>query len=527
MNTSSALAWQDHAVIVGYIIGMIALGAYLSRKQQTDEDYFLGGRRMPWFAVGLSVIASLLSSLTYLSEPGEVWKSGITHQFGKMIAIPLEMLFVFLVCVPFLMRFRYTTAYEYLGERFGPRTRLLGATLFLLMAVQWMGFVVLVSSRALAAVSGMPLWLVIMTVGIAATLYTALGGLRAVIWTDVVQVALLVGGGLFTIGYVAVTTGTGLTEWYDATKDYLLKTDQDDPMPIFSFDPTVRATVITVGLNMFTWHVCTHIANQMTVQRYFSTSDMKAARRSFITAALVGVGLNLMLMVVGLALVYFYFAQGRMDEMVSMTQDPISGEPQFDLVFPAFSVVQLPPGLGGGILAALLAAAMSSIDSGVNSMATVISTEIDLRRGRSASGEGRPPTSHVGRGRLMTVVFGLFITVAAFGLDFLPKQWGIIDAMPRTFNAITGPIGGLFFVGMFIRNASARAAVLATICGLITSLGIGYSRQIGELLGSEWPAVSFTWVMPCSLAVTVLAGWLLSLLSPRSEPVDSRLTWRG
>ncbi|REJ89795.1 MAG: hypothetical protein DWQ34_18840 [Planctomycetota bacterium] len=527
MNSPPALAWQDHAVIIAYITGMIALGAWLSRKQQTDEDYFLGGRSMPWFAVGLSVIASLLSSLTYLSEPGEVWKSGITHQFGKLIAIPLEMLFVFLVCVPFLMRFRYTSAYEYLGDRFGPRTRLLGAVLFLLLVVQWMGFVVLASSRALAAVSGMPLWLVIMTVGIAATLYTALGGLRAVIWTDVVQVILLIGGGLFTIGYVAVTTGTGLTEWLSVTQDYLLKTDQDDPMPIFSFDPTVRATVITVGVNMFTWHVCTHIANQMTVQRYFSTSDVRAARRSFITAALVGVGLNLMLMVVGLALVYFYFGRGQMTELAGAVPAADNGNPRYDLIFPTFSVLQLPPGLGGAILAALLAAAMSSIDSGVNSMATVISTEIDLLRGRPASDETRPATSHVGRGRAMTVVFGLFITVAAFGLNFLPNEWGIIDAMPRTFNAITGPIGGLFFIGMFVRKADARAAVLGALCGMITSLGIGYSEQIGKLIGSPWPALSFTWVMPCSLAVTVLAGWLFSLFGYPKELRDPRLTWRG
>lgn len=117
-----ALAWQDHAVIVAYLAGMIAFGVYLSR-QSSDEEYFLAGRQMPWFAVGMSVIASLLSSLTYLSEPGEVWKSGVTHIFGKMLAIPFEMLIVWVFCIPFMMRFRYTSAYEYLGHRFGQTTR--------------------------------------------------------------------------------------------------------------------------------------------------------------------------------------------------------------------------------------------------------------------------------------------------------------------------------------------------------------------------------------------------------------------
>src|SRR5688500_2291414 len=96
----SALAWQDHAVIVAYCAVMLLMGIWFSRRQETEEEFFLGSRRMPWFAVGLSIIASLVSSLTYLSEPGEVWNSGITHMAGKILAIPFEMAFVFLVCVP-------------------------------------------------------------------------------------------------------------------------------------------------------------------------------------------------------------------------------------------------------------------------------------------------------------------------------------------------------------------------------------------------------------------------------------------
>ena len=119
----AALTWQDNTVVVLYLAGMIALGLWLSRRKGGDVDYFLAGRRMPWFAVGISVIASILSSLTYLSEPGEVWKSGVTQMFGKMIAIPFEMLFVWIICIPFLMRFRITSVYEYLEKRFGTKVR--------------------------------------------------------------------------------------------------------------------------------------------------------------------------------------------------------------------------------------------------------------------------------------------------------------------------------------------------------------------------------------------------------------------
>jgi SSS family solute:Na+ symporter len=446
------LAWQDHLVIVIYLASMIGVGTYVSRRRRTDDEYFLAGRRMPWFAVGISVIASLLSSLTYLSEPGEVWQSGVTHVFGKMLAIPLEMAIVWLFCIPFLMRFQYTSAYEYLEDRFGRQARTVGVALFIAMVVLWMGFVVLASARALAEVSGVDLMVVIVTVGLVATVYTMLGGLRAVIWTDVIQVALLIGGGLFTMAYVAQVTHSSPPDWF-ATASRHLRADPDrEVLPWFSLDPTVRATVLTVAIHMCVWHVCTHTANQMTVQRYFSTSDVTAARRSFVTGSLFGVGINLMLVAVGLAMMHYYLSQGP---SVAADIDP---QNQRDLIFPTFAVSRLPAGFGGAILAALLAAAMSSIDSGINSIATVLSVELGARESAPPAVKAAPD-NHVRTAMSITLVAGLFITAAAYGLSFLPASWGIVGAMPRTFNAITAPLGGLFLVGMF------------AACGLLYGMG--------------------------------------------------------
>ena len=510
------LAWQDHVVILAYLIGTIALGAYLSRRQSSDDDYFLAGRRMPWFAVGVSVIASLLSSLTYLSEPGEVWKSGATHVIGKMLAIPIEMTLVWLFCIPFMMRFRITSAYEYLELRFGRATRLLGVVLFLCMVVLWMGFIVLASARALSEVSGISLIAVIVTVGAVSTVYTMLGGLRAVIWTDVMQVALLIGGGIFTMAYVTYATGSWLPDWFQTATHYLQSDQESEFLPWFSFDPTVRATVLTVAIHMSVWHVCTHVANQMTVQRYFSTSDLRAARRSFVTGSLVGVGLNLMLVGVGLAMVHFYVSQGLEN---ARGIDP-SG--QRDLIFPTFAITELPPGFGGAILAALLAAAMSSIDSGINSIATVLSVE---RRARSQAAANSVRTA-----KRITLVAGLFVTFAAYGLNFLPQQWGIVGAMPRTFNAITAPLGGLFLVGMFLPFVGQRAMIGAAACGLVTSITLGYSEQLGDglrslgILEEGLPALSFTLVMPSALTVTFVVAAAFGILTPTSRDLAG-LTW--
>ncbi|HAY82440.1 MAG TPA: hypothetical protein DCY79_21750, partial [Planctomycetaceae bacterium] len=515
-----ALAWQDYAVIVLYLAAMIAFGAWLARRKRNDEEYFLAGRRMPWFAVGMSVIASLLSSLTYLSEPAEVWKSGVTHMTGKMLAIPFEMLIVWIFCVPFMMRFRFTSAYEYLEHRFGVATRRLGVVLFIIMVVLWMGFVVLASARALSTVSGISLFVVILTVGAVATLYTMLGGLRAVIWTDVIQVLLLIGGGLFTIGYVAWTTDSSPLDWYHVAMGRLNTAAGTEAVPVFSWDPTIRATVVTVAVNMCIWHVCTHVANQMTVQRYFSTSDIGAARRSFVTGSLFGVGLNLMLMLAGLAVLYYYVGQNL----------PIDGglsadTKERDLIFPTFAINHLPTGVGGAVLAALLAAAMSSIDSGVNSIATVVTVEWN-RTDISAH-----QNHHVRQAMGITLCAGAFITIAAYALNFLPDTWGIVGAMPRTFNAVTAPLGGLFLIGMFVPRANQFAGFTGTILGLSTSLVLGYLKQIGGilqgagLLEHSLPDLSFTWIMPTALCVTVGSAFLLSLFAGGRRPPPPGYTW--
>jgi len=416
-----------------------------------------------------------------------------------------------------------------------------------------MGFVVLLSARVLAQVSDLPipaavmaaivphdvsgssesaadlatrrheveesmrLLVVIVTVGCVATVYTMLGGLRAVIWTDVVQIILLIGGGLLTIGFIAVTTDSWLPDWYAAAARQLTASHNQHTLPLFTLDPFVRATVVTVALNMCIWHVCTHVGNQMTVQRYFSTNDARAARRSFVTGSLVGVGLNLMLVVVGLAVLYYYFGQGR---PIDRGFDPARDKPS--LIFPTFAVERLPAGCGGAILAALLAAAMSSIDSGINSIATVITTE----QAPSAVGG-----SHVKRAKWITLAAGMLITIAAFGLNFLPSKWGVVDAMPRTFNAITAPLGGLFLVGMFLPRVGQRAAIAGSLCELVTSIGLGYFEQLAPLLrGLGWAtseqSISFTWIMPCSLAVTMTTAWLFSLAQASCQPATTGLTWQ-
>lgn len=504
-----AISWIDHAVIVGYLAGTILIGLIISRKQKTDEEYFLAGRSMPWFVVGLSLFATLTSSLTYLSSPGEIWKSSITFVLGKLMALPLEAVIAFFFLIPFLMRFRFTSAYQYLGFRFGMPARRVGEGLFTCLVISWMGFVVLATSRAISHVAEIQLEYVIATVGVVATLYTVLGGFRAVIWTEVMQVALMLGGALVCILYVAVTTGTGPQEWFRASEAYQAQ-NQKEAIKIFSIDPTERATVITVMLSMASWYLCTHVGNQMAVQRYFATTNLKKAWKSFITAATAGVILNVLLATTGLAILYFYtLYPGRLPVDFNPRGGGSKGP---DNIFPNFMKEILPPGLAGAVLAAVMSAAMSTIDSGINAVATILTVGRDKSR-------KNPGESHVGTARWITALAGIGITFVAFALDPITRTDNIVGMMPRTFNVFVAPMGGMFLVGIFLPHVGGRAILPAALIGLAASILMGFSKAF---FGVE---ISFNWIIPGALLAVIVSAAIFGLLDRPLPSQVQGLTW--
>jgi SSS family solute:Na+ symporter len=490
-----ALAWQDYAVVGGYVALLAGMAVYFARRQRGRDEYFLASRSVPWFAVGLSLIATLLSSLTYLSEPGEVWQSGATALFGKVIAMGLEATLVWLFVIPVLMRYRFTSAYEYLGYRFGTAARVWGVALFVVLVVTWMGFVVLAMARAVGQVTGIDLSLIIALVGVVGTAYTVFGGLRAVIWTEVLQVLLMIGGCFIALIYVGVTTNSTPADWFRATLDFRAS-HEGTGLRFFSADPYLRTTVVTFALTMFVWHLCTHLGNQMAVQRYFSTADLRAARRSFVVAIATGLLVNGLLVCVGMALLYLY---GPGERPLPQGLRPLEKR-DADMVFPAFMVTELPPGLAGALLTAVLAAAMSTIDSAINALAAVLSVERDRLRG-TAGGKS------LGFAKRVTVAAGVCITLSAYGLNELSANKNMVEMMPRSFNCFLVPLGGMFLVGFFLPHVGGRAVLVASFSALATAIGLAYSRQLG-LTSRD---VSFTLVLPGALAALLTVAVVLGL----------------
>ncbi len=526
-SPQKALGLLDFTVVGIYLATMFAMALYFSKRQKSTEEFFLASRQMPWFAVGLSIIATLLSTVTFLGSPGEMIKHGVGIFWG-ILAVPFCMVVVFFLWIPFFMRLRMTSVYEYLELRFNYSARVVAAVLFILLRLGWMGVVVYTSSLALTtmtvesfAVDGIVsdtlrqnyMYGVIAVVGLFATVYTTVGGFRAVIWTDVIQFIVLFGGALLTLGYVMFSTGTGPIDWWTLAAEH--RAQHTNP-PVFSLDPTERVTIVTACIHVFVWTICTHACDQVVLQRYFSTPSLKAAAKSYFVSAVAEVSVGMLLGLCGLALLAFYLLQ---PDFLPAGLNPTSNETA-DEVFPYFIAHQLPPGVGGLILAALIAAAMSSIDSGANSVSTVITTDFFER----LSPGGQQKLSSLALARILTLIIGTVATLLAYWVVLIGDRVNIVELSPKAFNIFLGPLAGLFFMGMFLPHCGSRSAILAAVLGFVCAFFWNYW---GNLFPEAERVPSFTLGTAVPLAITVMAGAIFGYLfkEPDGRQAGSEYSW--
>ncbi|CAN5818275.1 hypothetical protein BH23PLA1_BH23PLA1_20960 [soil metagenome] len=529
--TRSGLQVADYVVMFVYMGALLCVGIYLARRQKTSEAFFVGGRRMPWALVGISMLATLMSTLTYLGSPGEVIQHGLGRAFG-LIALPFAFVVIAFVWVPFFMRLRLTSAYEYLELRFGRSVRLLGVALFLYMRLLWMGLILYTASMAIALMTEATgpqaletltggllrlderawFYFVLLFIGVLSTAYTALGGIEAVIWTDTLQFLTLFGGAVLTILLVAFRTDTGPMQWWTESS----RLAHSLP-PLASWDLTTRVTVLTVVLNIFFWQICTHCSDQVALQRYFSTDSAASARRT----AMIGMGLDVVMQVVlvlvGMALLTYYLHHAA--ELPAHVTDPRAAG-FADRIFPHFIAHGLPVGVSGLVLAAVFAVAQSSIDSGINSSATVIS--VDLLRKRGAGAGPLNEAAELRMAKLLTLVIGAFVIAAGLLVAQLPERYNIIDLTMKSFNTVLGPLAAVFMAGFFLRHVGELAALCAGMIGAASGLLLAFAADL--LPG--WRGPSMYLVIPLSWAITFGTAALLGLFLPKPLPERlAGLTW--
>lgn len=433
----------DYWAVFFYFVAVLVLGYRFSKQQKSTEEYFMAGRSMPWFLVGLSLFATLLSSVSYLSKPGEIIKNGLGI-WGAYMHLPFTIALVILLLIPFFMGKRFTSAYEYLEESYGLKTRLFASILFILRRLLCMGMIVYSASFAMARMTGQSFVWIVLGIGAIAIVYTTMGGMRAVIWTDVAQFFILLAGLLFTIGFVFAETGTGPVTWFHDVMQA-----EREPQPFFAFDPYVRVSLGGMAIYTLFWWSCAAGSDQVAIQRYLTTGSVPAARRSFLSSLGADLSVAISLALAGMALYSYYRAQ-------------LPGTP--DQVFPHFIAHGLPRGLAGLVVAALFAAAMSSLDSGMHGVATVLTVDFFRRlrkKAMSAAGELK-------LARVITVCAGMFAVIFCLCLDRIPEETrgNLFDLTVRNSSYITGALGGLFFAAFLRIRCTGGMMIVSAVLGV-------------------------------------------------------------
>ncbi|MBC8353736.1 MAG: sodium/solute symporter [Planctomycetes bacterium] len=534
----------DYLVILVYLGGVLAAGWYFSREQEEQEDYFVAGRQMPWLAVGLSIVATMLSTVTYLAAPGEVIRHGLALAIG-WLSLPIAFVIVNTLWIPFFMRLGVTSIYEYLERRFGLVARLTAVAMFvLILRLFWMATIVLTASRAVAQITHPSLieilsvdmtlnqWtlVVLLSVGIFATFYTMLGGIKAVIWTDVAQFIALFGGAVLTLVFVAWRTGTGPIVWLQTTT---AGGEGHSLPPLASWDITERNTIVFAVLGAVSWYACTFIADQVAVQRYLTTPSVKAAVRGNVVNFVGDFIVMILLALCGMALLTYYLDPAFQTEIADGISDP-RDERVADKVFPHFIAYGLPAGVSGMVVAALFAVAMSSLDSGINSVAAVLTIDVFERLRLTGT-----KTRRLLLPRVLTIIVGLFCTALAWMLLSIPERYNIIGITARTFNCALGPLGAMFMVGMFQRRVGQAAVMIATLSGLVIAVGSAWWVELNWSLGwldyatleeatKNVSGPSPFLITPISTVATFLIATCVSFLLPeRDRTRAASYSWRS
>ncbi len=497
------LALIDWVIIAFYAVSTIALGAWFARKQRSTSEYFVGSGNMNWMLIGVSLFATLLSSITYLATPGEVLGKGPVD-LVKLLALPFAYVIVGYWLLPVYMRYRVTSAYELLEAKLGLSIRLLGVVMFLLLRLVWMSLLVFMAAKAMTVMLGVgDNWIpaIVLVTGIVSVTYTSLGGLRAVVITDLVQTLLLFSGAVLVLVMATIDYG-GFgwipTQWHP----------QWDTQPFFSTDPSTRITMVGSFLSLGIWMICTAGGDQVSVQRFMATKDAKAARRSFGTQLTINAAVTLTLGLVGLALLGYYEAHTELLGGLSLKHDA-------DKIFPLF-IAQLPPGISGLIIAAMFAAAMSSIDSGVNSITAVVVTDFLDRFDR------RPKTEagHVLLAKILAFSIGAVVVIGSLYVGNI--EGNFFAQTNKTVNLLVPTIFCLFFFALFVPFANPAGVWVGWIAGVTAAVLVGFS---GEIFGAHQlvdphtqktvavAPISFQWIGPISLTADLVVGtaacWLL------------------
>ena len=445
-------AFIDYLIVLFYLIGVAFVGLYISGKQKSTTDYFLGGQQIPWWAVLFSVVATETSTLTFISIPAVAYGGNL---FFLQLAIGyiFGRIFVGLFFLPKYFKGQLSTAYQFLGKRFGNKMRNITSATFLITRLLADGVrlfasaipIAIIFRLAGANIPDLHIYMIsILLVSVITILYTLRGGLKAVVWMDVIQMGVYVGGALLAIGIILSRLPQGLSgavnTLQNADKLKFFNLGFDLPFKEFIAQPYTFFTALLGGA---VFSIASHGTDHLIVQRLLSTRNLRSSRKALIGSGFVVFLQYALFLIVGLLLYGFYKGMSAARLGLATT----------DEVFTKFIVEEIPPGLSGLIIAAILAAAMSTLSSSINSLAS--STTLDLYK--PYWGRNNSPEKDLKISRLITIIWGVIITGSAFVFALLQlhskgERPAVVELGLGIASYTYGGLLGAFALGIFSKN---------------------------------------------------------------------------
>ena len=498
----AGLSAVDVVVLVVYIAGVVGLGVWFARKGQTTERFMAAGRSLPGWVVGMSIIGTFVSAISFIANPGKSF-GGNWNPFVFGLSLPVAAWIATKYFVPYYRSSGEVSAYSHLEKRFGPWARTYAAVIYLMLQVVRMGSIMYLMSLPLHYLLHWPVWAIIVGMGVLVTIYTLLGGIEAVIWTDVVQTFVLVGGALVAAVVLLFSMPEGPGQIFEVARE-------SGKFSLGSFGTSLFSATFWVVLLFGLFENLKNFGiDQSYIQRYATAKSEREAKKSVWFGALAYLPISALLFFVGTALFAYYAAKPELLD----PQLRVAGKA--DHVFPFFIVTQLPTGLCGLLIAGIFAAGMSTVDSGLNCSATLTLSDFYRRYFRRDAGEKESMRVL----RVSTVVWG--VLAVAVGLAMIGVK-SALDVWWKISSAFGGGILGLFLLGFLSRKAKNAAAIAGVCVGVLLVMWMSLTPMLADRWGAvRSPFHGYLSIVFGTVAI-VLVGFLVTLVVQKAKGSGGR-----
>jgi SSS family solute:Na+ symporter len=484
----------DLIIFFVYLIGITIFGGTFYRKNKTSSAFTLGNRSIPAWVIALSIFATFVSSISYLALPGSAYL-GNWNAFVFSLSLPVAIIVAVRVFVPLYRRVNSPSAYTYLEQRFGPWARVYASTSYFLTQLMRIGTILYLLALTINSIFGWDLATVIIVTGFIVMIYSNLGGIQAVVWTDAIQAIILITGAIVCAAYMLFNMPEGPGQMFRIASDY-----EKFSMGSLSLDLSESTFWVVLVYGIFI-NLQNYGIDQNFVQRYIASRSGKEARRSALSGGLLYIPVSLMFLFIGTALFSFYHS--GVVQLPAELQDPSKS----DGVFPYFIVNELPAGITGLLIASIFAAGMSTISTSYNSSATVFLTDYYQRFfKKTASDKEAMRVLYISS--LLISLCGIMIAIAMINVK------SALDAWWKLASIFSGGMLGLFLLGVFSRQKNTTGAIVGVVAGLGVILWMSLSNL---LLGEEAIGNKFHTYLTIVFGTTAifLVGFLFILVGKK------------